>query len=66
MNEEIKSGKQICDNFFRHLKELPNVDEKTANVLIDLHQKDNLTATNISNALLKIRQEVFDAKDKDI
>ena len=63
MSEEIKSGKQILDEFFNTLKEIPDVSEDVANVLLELYQSNKLTAKNIANVLSKIREE--SANDKD-
>lgn len=63
MDEQIKSGKEVLDEFFHTLKEVPNVDEDVANVLLELYQSNKLTAKNLANALLKIREE--SAHDKN-
>ena len=57
MDEHIKSGKEVLDEFFNTLKEVPGVSEDVANVLLGLYQSDKLTAKNLANALLKIREE---------
>ena len=64
MDEKIKSGKEILDEFFNFtLKEIPNVDEGVARVLLNLYQNNKLTARNLSNALSEMREE--QANDKD-
>lgn len=63
MSEEVKSGKQILDEFFNTLKEIPDVSEDVANVLLELYQSNKLTAKNIANMLSQIREE--SANDKD-
>lgn len=65
MSEEIKSGKEILDEFFSisNLKEIPDMDEKVANVLTELYQSKKLTARNLANALSKIREESANGKD---
>lgn len=63
MDEEIKSGKQILDEFFNTLKEVPGVSEDVANVLLELYQSNKLTARNLANFLSKIREE--SANDKN-
>ena len=63
MAEEIRSGKEILDEFFNTLKEAPGVSEDVANVLLELYQGDKLTAKNLANALAKIREE--SANDKN-
>jgi len=64
VDEKIKSGKEILDEFFNFtLKEIPNVDEGVARVLLNLYQNNKLTARNLSNALSEMREE--QANDKD-
>jgi recombinational DNA repair protein RecR len=63
VDKEIKSGKQILDDFFNTLKEIPAVSEDVANVLLELYQNNKLTAKNLANALSKIREE--SANDKN-
>lgn len=57
MDKEIKSGKQILDEFFNSLKEIPDVTDDVANVLLELYLSNRLTAKNLANALLEIREE---------
>jgi len=57
VDKEIKSGKQILDEFFNSLKEIPDVSDDVANVLLELYLSNKLTAKNLSNALLEIREE---------
>jgi len=63
MDEKIKSGKEVLDEFFHTLKEIPGVDEDVADVLLTLYQSKKLSARNLSNALSKMREE--QANDKD-
>lgn len=59
MYEKVKSGKEILDEFFDNLKKIPDVDERIANLLIELYGDDKLTQTNISNALHELREETL-------
>jgi hypothetical protein len=63
VDKEIKSGKQILDEFFNTLKEVTGISEDVANVLLELYQSNKLTAKNLANALSKIREEA--ANDKN-
>lgn len=63
MDEQIKSGKEVLDEFFNTLKEVPGVSEDVADVLLTLYQSNKLTASNLTNALTKIREE--SAHDKN-
>jgi hypothetical protein len=55
--EDIKTGKQIIDEFFSELQNLPDIDEKTIHILQKLHQNAELTPKQIENALRKAREE---------
>ena len=57
MSAEIKSGKQILDEFFRDIKSLKNVDEDVVNTIIALYEEDKLSEKNLSNALLDLREK---------
>ena len=59
MSNEIRTGKQILDSFFDGLTELPDVDKELADTLVKLYRANKLTANNISNALLEIRQRAM-------
>ena len=64
MDQKIKSGKEVLDDFFNFtLKKIPNIDEGVANVLLALYQSNKLTARNLANDLLRLREE--SANDKD-
>ena len=56
MSDEIKSGKQILDEFFRDIKRLSDVDEDVVNTIIELYKEDKLSEKNLSNALLELRE----------
>lgn len=57
MSEEIKSGKEILDNFFEEIATLPNVDKNVVNIITDLYKEGKLTEKYISNALLALREQ---------
>lgn len=54
---EIKSGKELCDNFFDQLVERKDIDSKVAISVKDLYSKNQLTADRIRKALKTLRQE---------
>lgn len=54
---EIKSGKELCDDFFNHLVERQDVDSKVAILFKGLYSKNQLTTTTIRKALKSLRQE---------
>jgi hypothetical protein len=61
--DDIKSGKEILDEFFNSVEEIPGVNSTIAAVLKELHRDNKLTATNLSNALLKLREDAGNDKD---
>jgi hypothetical protein len=60
---EIKSGKEILDEFFDNVEKIPGVDSTIAAALKKLYQDNKLTNTNLSNALLKLREDAGNDKD---
>ena len=57
MSNEIKSGKQILDEFFQEIKSLSDVDKNVINTIIDLYEEGKLTERNLANALLELREK---------
>ena len=49
MEEKIKSGKEVIDEFFSEILNIEGVDEKTVDMLVQLYGDDKLTDTNIQN-----------------
>jgi len=67
MEETIKSGKEVIDEFFSEILNIEGVDEKTVAMLVQLYSDDKLTDTNIQNELdgLKISALKISKKDSD-
>ena len=57
MENTIKSGVEILDEFFENLGELENVDPKIAELLKDLYLEGTLTEARVKNDLEKLRNE---------
>jgi len=55
MEDKVKSGKEILDDFFNGIEEIENVDKDIAKMLFELYQNDKLTDTNVKNELQKLR-----------
>lgn len=53
----VKSGKEILDDFFEEISSIENVDKKIAELLQELYANGKLTDKNVANKLLKIRNE---------
>ena len=59
--ENLKSGKQITDEFFNEIVNLSNVDKEIAQLFAKLYSQNKFTDVNIKNELQKLR----DKKDED-
>ena len=55
--EDIKSGKELCNDFFESLLEREDVDSEVAILVKDLYSKGQLTSVKIRSALKALRQE---------
>jgi hypothetical protein len=55
--KDIKSGKQIVDEFFDDIQSIKGVDEKITSTLLQLYKDGKFTNTNISNALSDLRED---------
>jgi hypothetical protein len=63
MSDEIKSGKQVIDEFFAEIMNIEGVDKKTVEKLAFLHSEGKLTDTNIENAMGQLLQEELAATE---
>lgn len=61
--DEIKSGKEILDDFFNTVDEIPGVDKEITAVLKELYNEDKLSHKNLSNALFELREEAKNEQD---
>jgi hypothetical protein len=57
MTDQIKSGKEILDEFFSQIIDIEGVDQDVAETIIKLYQEGRLTNINISNELSRIREK---------
>jgi len=62
--DEIKSGKEILEDFFSTVDEIPGVDKQIAGVLKELYNEDKLSHKNLSNALFELREEAKNEQDQ--
>lgn len=60
MAEEVKSGKEILNDFFNGLGDIENVDQDIVDMLTRLYQTDKLTDVNVKNELQKLREKDVD------
>lgn len=56
MNQKVKSGIEILDEFFEEIKDLSNVDNAIAESLSQLYKQGKLTDANVKNELQKLRE----------
>ncbi|MCC9063646.1 hypothetical protein [Flavobacterium piscisymbiosum] len=56
MESKVKSGKEILDDFFKNIENIPDVDKDIAKMLADLYTQGKLTDTNVKNELPKLRK----------
>lgn len=51
MDNTIKSGKDVIEDFFAEILNVPNAEEKTVQKLVELYGSGKFTERNISNAM---------------
>ena len=56
MDEELKSGKQIVDEFFSNIENISGLDQKIVQLLKTLYSENKLTKKNIEAKLEAIRE----------
>ena len=64
MSDEIKSGKQVIDEFFAEIMNIEGVDKKTVEKLTFLYSEGKLTDTSIENAMEQLLQEELVATEE--
>jgi len=57
MDNKVKSGKEILDDFFTHISNIESVDKCLAESLATLYQQGKLTDTNVKNELQNLRDK---------
>ena len=65
MNEKIKSGKDVIDEFFAEILNVEGIDQKTVEKLVELHKENNFTDSRIQNALEDLKQAELNPKSQD-
>ncbi|MCZ4408353.1 hypothetical protein O3Q51_06005 [Cryomorphaceae bacterium 1068] len=64
MNTQIKSGKEILDEFFEDLKADEELNQETSETIINLYETGKLTDRNLTNALAELREKKENGKTK--
>jgi len=62
MENKIKSGKEVIDDFFAEILNIEGTDENTVEKLIELYGDNKLTDRNIQNALEELKQKAISPK----
>jgi hypothetical protein len=57
MNDKIKTGKEVIDEFFTGIMDIKGIDKKTVEKLMALYNEGKLTDINIQNAMGRLLQE---------
>lgn len=63
MDKPVKGGKEILDDFFNGILNIPDVDEKLASEIKKLYDEGKLTKTNLSNKLASLIEEKVNDKN---
>lgn len=57
MEEKVKSGEEIVNDFFNSIEETKGVDVNIAKMLATLYKEGKLTDVNVKNELQKLREQ---------
>jgi len=65
MDKKIRSGKDVIDDFFAEIYNIPNTDKKTIDVLVELYSQGKLSDKNVQNAMDEIVQKELKQIEKE-
>lgn len=66
MSDNIKSGKEVIDEFFSEILNVEGVDQNTVEKLVELYDENKFTDSNIQNAIEELKQNALKPiKDQD-
>ena len=57
MEENVKSGEEIVNDFFNSIEEIKGVDANIAKMLATLYKEGKLIDINVKNELQKLREQ---------
>lgn len=63
MDKPVKSGREILDDFFNTILDIPSVDKKLASEIKGLYENNELTYINLTNRLASLREGEMNAKN---
>ncbi len=64
MSDEIKTGKEVIDEFFAEIMNIEGIDKKTVAKLTSLYNEGKLTDTNIQNSMGQLLQEELETTEE--
>ncbi|MGH9948362.1 MAG: hypothetical protein ACRD6X_14360 [Pyrinomonadaceae bacterium] len=65
MENVIKSGKDVIEDFFAEILNVPNADEKTVQKLVELYGSGKFTERAITNAMDELTQAELKKVEKE-
>ena len=65
MDDKIKSGKDVIDDFLDRIYNIPNADKKTVDAIVELYSQGKLSDKNVQNTLDEIVQKELKQIDKE-
>lgn len=65
MENKIKSGKDVIDDFFAEIYNIPNADKNTVDALVELYSQGKLSDKNVQNTLDEIVQNELKQIEKE-
>ncbi len=57
MDNQVKSGKEVLEDFFKNIRNIENVDHDLAESLANLYEHGKLTDRGLINELQKLREQ---------
>ncbi len=65
LENKIKSGKDVIDDFFAEIYNIPNADKNTVDALVELYSQGKLSDKNVQNTLDVIVQNELKQIEKE-
>lgn len=65
MSTEVKSGKEVLDEFFAEIQENKELDESVVKKLVELHGVGKLTDVNLTNGLTDLREIMISGQNQE-
>lgn len=65
MDNTIKSGKDVIEDFFAEILNVPNADQKTVEKLVSLYRQGKFSEKQIQNAMDELTQSELKKVEKE-